>query len=252
MSGQNKTEIYLTKQELIKALSSNTSSSKYDAKNARVRRSLNRGTFLKLRSGLYIRADAYINEPNKTQLTEYTASKIYKPSYITGEYILGKYGMLLYAQGQPAITSITTKTTRSFINQLGTFIYQNVRSPCYTKIKNIGISEAVFSPEIHFDHSNSNLNNPERTYHVATKARALFDYLYLHASLKLRNQKQLKHQLMHELGIQWSSFTDRDFKEFDECVWKSNAKKMINIHAIIRDHLEESKPDAWLRNLLDV
>lgn len=188
----------------------------------RIHRALKSKKFLQLKKGLYATTAAYFNEPDKTRLAEFFASKICQPSYLSGAYVLHKHHMLFEA---PQFTSITTKTSHTIKNSLGTFRYTNLKKSLY-----YGFNETA--------------------PHVATKAKALFDHLYLHHGLSPRNTKRLKHELFTTLGLIWDNFSEADYREFDQYVWKSNSKKMMRVLAVITDHFESKKFDSWAKKLL--
>ncbi len=222
----------VTKRELIEKWSGTAG-----AITARIHRAIKQHTLIQLKKGLYIQTESYFKEPDKVQLTEYLASQICSPSYMSLEYVLKMHGILPHQKGKNPITSVTTKSTRSFTNPLGEFSYQSLSSSWYEHCANIGIGKMEYEGHV---------------YYKATKARALFDYLYLHHGLNRRNQKQLKNQIINGLNIEWGNFSDADLEEFDQCVWRSNSKKMVDVLAIIRDHLEQRKPNSWLKDVLGI
>lgn len=195
--------------------------------NDRIQRGLKSGKILKLKNGLYIEALDYFNEVNKSKLAEFLATRIYSPSYVSLEYALHKHHLLF---SDFPVTSITTKTNRLFSNSLGTFKYSNIKQSLY-----FGFEEILFRGN---------------KYYLATKAKALFDYLYLKSDLQRRNSKKMKYQLFEESGIQWANFSEEDFKEFDKYVWQSNSKKMMNIWRILDDYYAGKKFDSWAKQLL--
>ena len=192
----------------------------------RIWRALKQYRILQLKKGFYITNFFYFHEPDKIKLQEFIASRIRHTSYLSLEYVLQKYHLL---DGKYPITSISVKTNYSYQNFFGLFQYANLKKSLYN-----GFTEANFHAE---------------KYHIATKAKALFDYLYLNSDLH-RSLKYLKHQLMEKSGIQWDNFSQEDFNEFDQYVWKSNSKKMMRILHIISNHFEEKKFDSWAKKLL--
>lgn len=172
-------------------------------------------------------SNSYLYEPDKIKLTEYLASKIYQPSYISLEYILKKHNLITNSFG--TITSITRKTTRSFNNFSGIYHYANIKASLY-----VGFKKRTF-------HGDS--------YNMATKAKAMFDYLYLNPNLHRRNTKKLRRQLMEESGIQWQNFSEEDFKEFDRYVWESNSHKMMAVLRVVNEYFENKKFEAWRKEL---
>lgn len=200
-----------------------------DALDGRIHRALQRKEILQLKNGLYIKATDYIQEPDKEKLTEFIASEICQHSYISLAYVLQKHRMLPSIPSAP-ITSVTTRTTRTIKNFAGNYTYSNIKPLLYNNSK-----KASFHTY---------------TYPIASKAKALFDYLYLDSSLDRRNGKHLQHQLFQESSLQWENFSEEDFKEFDHYVWPSNSAKMMNIWHIIHSHFERKKIDIWAKELL--
>ncbi len=195
----------------------------------RIKRALKTQKLLKLKNGLYITSTAYLHELDKIKFTEFIASRMYEPSYISLEYVLEKHGLLL-PQPNRSITCMTTKTGRTFKNLLGVYTYTNIKPLLFT-----GFEEQTFNGH---------------AYHIATKDKALFDYLYLNPNLARRNAKQLKHQLFNELNIQWTYFSEQDFEAFSKFVWQSDSAKMQKIWHILNAHFENKKFDEWARELL--
>lgn len=198
------------------------------ALNSRIQRQLKSTKLLQLKNGLYTTSSSYFNEPEKAKFVEFIASQLYSPSYLSLEYILQKHH-LLFSDG--SITSITIKTNRTFTNFLGIYKYLNIQAPFY-----FGLEETSFH---------------DQKYYIATKAKALFDFLYLKPNLNHRNAKKLKEQLFEKLAIQWTNFNEEDFQQFDQYVWKSNSRKMMKILYILNEYHGGKKFDKWAKELLN-
>lgn len=205
-----------------------------------IKRALARGEVILLKKGLYLVAQRYLRESDKKNLLEFLASLIYAPSYISLEYAMIEHGLLLPsgAHVYGPITSLTTKTGRYFSNFLGKFSYNNAKAEVFCGFEG-GFEERNFHGDI---------------YMIATKSKALFDFLYLRRDLSMRNKKRLKKQLFEELGIQWAHFSEKDFEEFDRNVWKSNSKKMITVWEILKERFDMERMNnefaAFRRGLL--
>lgn len=197
--------------------------------NSQIRRALRRHDFFQLKNGLYIKADIYTYEFDKQKLHEYVASRLIPGSYISLEYVLEMH-QIIPLRSVSTLTSVTTKCTRTFENFAGSFSYSNIKPSCF-----FGFEDMKFH---------------EYTYHVATKAKALFDYFYLNSDLDYRNQKRLQRQLFGDLSIQWQNFSEEDFVQFDAYVWKSNSFKMMKIRRLIEEYFEKKKFDRWAKALL--
>ena len=178
----------------------------------RLWRALKEGRILQLRNGLYMTNLFYFQESDRVKLAEFIASQIRFPSYLSLEYVLQKYHLL---ENFGSITSISSKTGHLYKNFLGTFEFKNVKSLLYC-----GFEEVCFH---------------QQKYFVATKAKALFDYLYLCPGFP-RTYGGLRHYLFEKLRIQWKYFSREDFEMFDQYVWKSNSAKMMRVWDILNKY----------------
>lgn len=178
----------------------------------RIWRALRDGRILQLRNGLYMTNLFNFQESDRAKLAEFISSQIRFPSYLSLEYVLQKYHLL---EGATHLTSISSKTGHLYENFLGTFEFKNVKSSLYC-----GFEEVYFH---------------EQKYFVATKAKALFDYLYLYPGLP-RTYGGLRHHLFEKLRIQWEYFSREDFEVFDQYVWKSNSAKMMRVWDILNKY----------------
>lgn len=108
-----------------------------------------RGVLVRLKRGLYALKN---NLPSE----EIIANVLYKPSYISLEYALAKYGII--PEMPYVVTSVTTKATASFTVQGKEF--------SYTKIK--GKAFGGYTADTADGH----------TFFIAEPEKALVDYLY--------------------------------------------------------------------------
>lgn len=220
------TEIFVTQQDII--VSCRITS---QAAQGRIKRAVRAGSLLPLKRGLYLNAGTYMHESDRVGLAECIASKLNVDSYISLEYMLQKYEILPPQESPlPLITSVSVRQTPDFRNVAGNFIYKNVKSACY-----FGFEEVTFR---------------DQPYRVATKAKALFDYLYLRPEFGFRNEKYLYHQLFQESNIQWKNFSEEDFKIFEQYVWTSNSFKMMRLRRAIEAYFENKKFELWRKELL--
>ncbi|MEI6596972.1 MAG: hypothetical protein WCL13_02030 [bacterium] len=125
--------------------------------NANLKYWLKIGDLVALKKGFYIFKDKYEKETAKDEYLEYLANRLLSPSYLSLEYVLNKYQLL----SEPArvLTSISDKTAREFSNSLGTWRYYSLPAKLF-----IGYKIKYFK------------NQPIAE---ASKAKALFDFLYL-------------------------------------------------------------------------
>lgn len=162
-----------------------------------VKELLKKGEIISLKKGLYVGKDYLLSLSKNPGLMEkyleYLANVIRYPSYISLEYALSKYGII--PEGVYAITSITTKTGRTYKNKLGSFIYKSIRGDLFNGFNII-------------DFENQRIK-------FATKAKALFDLLYFR---KAGN--------FNDMRINWDQFDENDRQEFKKIVFESGSYKI--------------------------
>lgn len=85
-----------------------------------------RALLIQLRRGLYMLgpSDRKIG-PSRM----YVANQLYGPSYVSLEYALGYYGLI--PERVVAVTSVATRKTAHFTNELGSFTYQHIQPMAY-------------------------------------------------------------------------------------------------------------------------
>lgn len=153
-----------------------------------------------MKNGLYTTNIYYLKEPNKTSFKEFIAGKLKFPSYLSVEYVMSKYNLL--TEITYPVTSITTKTNRTYKNFLGSYINYNIKEEVY-----FGYGEVDFY---------------ENKYFIPTKTKALFDFLYLRRNLG----DDIKNEILKDLRINWDNFSRKDFLQFQKYVQKSKSMKM--------------------------
>ena len=163
-----------------------------------INRWLKKGVLIQLKKGIYTTAEYYKTVQNKAAYLEFIANNLRTPSYLSTEYILQKYGVL--AEQVFAFTSITTKVKRVYTNPLGTFVYRQVSKNLFTGFKPV--------------------KRGDFTIYEATKAKALFDFLYL----KFRNYKSITKENIRDLRFNAETFTKNDKKEFKTYCKMVNSK----------------------------
>lgn len=207
--GQLKNLPYLNKATLAEILEK-----KGENLNYWVKKLLAQGDLIALKKGLYV-PKLYLLSLERTPALreaylEYLANILRYPSYLSLEYCLAKYGLI--PEGVYSLTSVAIKSSRTFKNDLGNFIYR--------KIKN----ELFFGfVENHFE---------DKRVKIATKAKAFFDFLYFK---KFPNQRILKQELVEDLRINWDVFSGSDKEEFEAIVLKSGSSKMGAILRILKE-----------------
>lgn len=116
---------------------------------AYVKKNVVRGLFIKLRNNFYQLSDS---NPSLYSI----ANRLYQPSYVSLEKALSHYRLI--PETAYAITSVSTKPTREFINPRGAFSYQQIKRSVFTGYAPVELEGAVVL--------------------MAEPAKALADYLY--------------------------------------------------------------------------
>lgn len=132
----------------------------------------------KIKNGLYVFSDK-----KNVVSPEHLAFKIYEPSYISLERALYHYGII--PEIVYNITSVSTRTTRKFKNNFGTFIYRNIKK------------------ELFWGYQQKEKN--EQVYLIAEPEKALLDYIYFNRH-KIKNaddieELRLNYFLIEKLNI---------------------------------------------------
>ncbi len=167
-------------------------------------RQVRRGTMIRLRKNLYV-AKSYLDNAERrgtfSDYVEFSANKLYPPSYLSLDYVLYEHNMLTEIPWN--ITSVGLRRTGQFSNDLGTFIYHKIKEELF-----VGFKVA---------------KKGDFSILKATKAKALFDFLYF------RKRLLLYKQAVEELRLNLGEFTKRDFKELEGYVKKEKSHRMKEI-----------------------
>lgn len=163
------------------------------------------GEIIRLRRNLYITNDAYNRYKNNSEYLEFLACLIKYPSYLTAEYIMRKYDML--TEATYGYNLATTKTRSTITNKIGTFVYKKIKKELFTGYE----VRSFLSGE----------------YYVATKAKALFDYLYFRS--RLIPDSLSKMNLVEDLRLNLEEMSNTDFDELLDYAITSKSKKMLKI-----------------------
>lgn len=179
-----------------------------------VKTRLKSGEIIALKKGLFVSRDYLLtlqnNFPLKEKYFEYLSNIIRQPSYLSTEYVLALKGLI--PEFVFAYTSITIKTSRKYTNKLGNFYYRNIKKDLFCGFESIEFETG-------------------KIFRMATKAKALFDFLYLK---KFASDEILKNELLGDLRINWFEFKKKDEVEFKNYVKISNSSKMKKVVKILK------------------
>lgn len=116
-----------------------------------------KGWLIGLKRGVYLlnKNDRKIDMDNNV-----IANVLYEPSYLSLEYALNFYGIIPEAVAD--MTSVTTRKTMRFSNELGNFIYQKIKPQAFRGFKKMG--------------------EKKNSFFIAEAEKAVVDFLYLNLS----------------------------------------------------------------------
>lgn len=199
---------YFTKQNLSVALAKEG-----EGLNYWIKKLLKEKTLISLKKGLYISSyykDLVTQNPNELEAYfEYLANILRFPSYLSLEYILAKRNLI--PEAAFALTSVTTKSSRVYTSEMGTFIYKNIKENLFFG----------YRPR----------NFQDKNVKIASSAKALFDFLYFK---KFTSKMKLESYLLRDARINWEVLNKEDKKEFIETIAVSESKKMDQVVSILK------------------
>jgi len=166
------------------------------------------GIIIPLKKGKYILKSRFEKEENKDMYLEYLANKIYEPSYVSGEYVMSKYNLL--TEAVYGISSITTKKTKTFENQIGRFNYYTVSLRLF-----FGFEITKFYT--------ANIM-------MAKKSKAVFDYLYL----RFLKNSLISEKSIQELRINWENLNKKEFKEIEKYAKIVKNNRILKVISLIK------------------
>jgi len=180
---------------------------------ANIKRWLRTGRLIQLKRGLYVTDIFYSSMADKTSYAEFVANKLREPSYLSLEYVLQKYGML--TEAVYGYTSVTLKTKKAYKNRLGVFSYNSISPKFFTgyEVREIG----------------------QFSVYEATKAKALFDYLYL----KFFRTTNITKEMFESFRLNLDSFTRQDVRELKGYCDKAGIEKYRKLVKIIGGQIDK-------------
>ncbi|MBU3925012.1 MAG: hypothetical protein V1732_03825 [Patescibacteria group bacterium] len=160
-----------------------------NALNSNIKYWLKNSDLIALKKGIYIFKERYNQESKKDDYLEYIANQLIQPSYVSLEYVMAKYQLL--SEPARAITSITVKNPREFYNSLGVWRYYSLPIKLF-----VGYKIKYFQGQ---------------PIAEATKAKAVFDFLYL----RFRRGVKANRQNIDDLRLNWENLNKQDLKELN-------------------------------------
>ena len=176
--------------------------------HANIKRWLKKGEMIQLKKGWYVTQDYIRNLTDPDAYRAFVANKLREPSYLSMEHVLQKYGILTEAVF--AFTSVTRKSKRAYKNKLGVYVYRNLKEDLFrgftiTSRGGFEIKEA-------------------------TKAKALFDYLYL----RLWRAPVIDKELIQSFRVNMDEVSKKELEEFAQYCEESGFEKLAVLPKLLK------------------
>ena len=165
------------------------------------------GKMVRLKRGLYITREFYLSHKDKHWFQVWVSSVMQKHSYVSREWVLQKHNVL--TEITYGVTAMSLKNTRSFANQTGTYRYYHLQQKFFT-----GFGESNYYGVV---------------CREASKAKALFDYLY--------SRKVSFPNVALEERLNIEDFSQEEIEEFTGYVKLAIFPKMHKILADFRKYV---------------
>lgn len=169
------------------------------------------GKIIRLKRGIYVMEEFVKRTKYQGRFEDYLeflSARLLSPSYLSLEYMLSKYALL--SESPFALTAITIKTPRVIKNSLATFTYSNIKGDLFCGF--YPIKKGYFEIK------------------CATKAKALFDFLYL----KKRTLKVINKDVLQELRLNLEDLERGTWEEFENYLSLAKSRKMGKISKLLK------------------
>lgn len=166
------------------------------------------GKLIRIKRGMYV-TEAYISNLQKTGrfsvYPEFIASILYQPSYLSLDYVLYQHNLL--TETAQNFTAVTRNKTAHFTNAFGNYFYHTIKAEFFCGFEIIKINDFMV--------------------YKATKAKALFDFLYLRQNL-LVNKEAIR-----ELRLNMGNFNRSDAREIKKYFKLKGAQRVAGIFNVL-------------------
>lgn len=162
----------------------------------------NAGKVVRLKKGLYVAKEYLDNLEKKGRLSAYVeliSNILYEPCFLSLDYILYKHNML--TEVPVNFTLVSSRKTKMLANVLGRFFYHKIKKELFC-----GFTAA----------------RKDNDFMIleATKAKALFDFLYFRKNILFNKES------VEELRLNLDNFTVKDKAELVSYAKIEKSKKM--------------------------
>ncbi len=164
------------------------------------------GSIIRLKRGFYVFSSFLEKNENSLYYSKFLATKMIEPSYLSMESVLQEYQMLTDVVYGYSI--VTSKKTNSITNKFGIFNYQSIKKNLFT-----GFSLQSYG---------------DMNWYIASKAKALFDYIYFNQNKFVEFSKDE----LFSMRLNLDEMKKNDWIEYKKYL-KNSSKKMSEIYKIM-------------------
>lgn len=190
--------------------------SHYRAPNAKIHRMVQEGILIPLKKGLYAVPDGRHARPLSLSLV---ANHLCGPSYVSMEYALSRYGMI--PERAIAVTSVSIRKCSQHVNVLGRFVYARVPDHYYSVGVDMILDEGRFS------------------YMLASKEKALCDWLALTPNIRIYSKRGLRQLLIDDMRMDEEMLTALDVNLLGEIhALGFRSDRLKHLESLIREGFE--------------
>jgi len=183
----------------------------YNGINDKINKLKKDGLLQTLKRGLYLHKSPFANTITSKEII---ANTLLSPSYISFDYALYFYALI--PESVYDVTSATTKRSKSFTTNIGTFSFKQVKKELYP----IGLQI-------------ESLKNGN--FIIASKEKALCDKIYYTKDIKINSKKAMTEFLEDDLRVDFDELTDCDINIFKKYYKISRSKKVKFLLQVMED-----------------
>lgn len=198
------TSPYYTRQNLELVLGSKRRTVDY-----RIAKFIDDGVLAPIKPGFYLNKQLLSQAKNKQAFLEYVGCVVKYPAYVSLSYALSQYELI--PESVYTITYITSKKTGQYSSTVVNYSYRSIKQELFT-----GYEKRQFQ---------------QNQYLFASKAKALFDFIYL-APL---TDSQSYPELLFNSRINWSNLLPSEQKQFIAFCLDSGSKKMQKVVQTLKE-----------------
>ena len=169
-------------------------------------------SLIRLKRGFFVFKNFLEKRDNSLYYSRFLSTKMIEPSYLSKESILQDYQMLTDVVYGYSI--VTSKKTNSITNEFGAFDYQSIKKNLFT-----GFSAKFYGA---------------MEWYIASKAKALFDYIYFNQN---KFRKITENELL-ELRLNLDVMQKSDWREYEKYLSKAPSK-MTAIYKIMKNYVDK-------------